>query len=753
MAEWSNGCINYFDAFDLAILNFTSKLNPDEKKSSTRRAVVLKKLLTIDGDFDKTLFDFILWIISDNNREITFSRMCDIKFLFAKSDVDMLKVFLSGTSRCFLEPSHLTWVLECLQGWKKKSEKEKLPLKFLNDIDIMISSTAASFEGCDPSSKFPPGSNENRQQDTGLDAEEEPQSTSELSNDEFSSKQFARGFSRIPSSASFASYSKSPSHKKSQSFNSLRRSQLEEERLNSAKDAEIQSLRQLLNYELPRPASFREVPYEVSNIYEPPLQEDFGLLLTTREQQIVALQTELRRKNSEISQLTAIKKNSASFSTADHSRLEKELRDMMKYYENALGSKEAELVSLQKKFKEKKSNEAESQSSSQELEALKVLKSEQAKQKELHAEAIAKLEDDLKKALIKYVTLHKNCEVKLERFRTELAHKNKIIASHAKYSKKSEHARYLYSMELENSVALIKEAQKRLEKELDDTKISRDTALLQVSAVENELQKYGGKLDSENHNPNNSSLRASASSSPAPPAGHDKSTRSDSEEVTQLRLKLHAMQTAELEVKKELRDTRENLRELERKYEETLLSQDGGAPAAEDGGRLTEKLKLEAELKVLRTNYEQLKSATDKIVSYEESRSKYIISLENKLKQAADDKVVIEKEFAELKKALELFKPWEGGTQFVNGLRQEMKRINSSIDAEQQQSKSRDQNIEAGIAGRKARSGSPMKSTDNLADSGESAMDPEKRQSEVQKAKLLFQKKLNITQNMIIAKE
>ena len=297
MAEWSNGCVNYFDAFDLAILNFTSKLHPDENKSSTRRAIVLKNLLTIDGDFDKTLFDFILWLISDTNREITFSKMCDIKFLFVKSDVDQLKIFLSGTSRCFLEPSHLTWVLECLQGWKRKSEKEKLPLNFLTAIDIMISSTAASFEGCDPSSNFSTNVNENRQQ-AGLDVEEEPQSTSELSNDEFSAKKIGRGFSRMPSSAaSFASHSKSPSHKKSQSLNSLRRSQLEEERLNSAKDAEIQSLRQLLNYELPRPPSFREAPYEVNNIYEPPLQEDFGLLLTTREQQIVALQTELRRKN------------------------------------------------------------------------------------------------------------------------------------------------------------------------------------------------------------------------------------------------------------------------------------------------------------------------------------------------------------------------------------------------------------------------------------------------------------------------
>ena len=752
MPEWSNGCINYFDAFDLAILNYSSKLNADEKTPTSRRAVVLKKLLTIDGDFDKTLFDFIVWLISDSNREITFSKMCDIKFLSSKSDLELLKIFLSGTSRCFMEPIHLSWVLQCLQGWRKKSEKEKTPQSVLNDIDVMISNTAASFEGCEPVNNFPAGINENREQDT-VPEEESPQSTSELSNDEFSSKQTGRGFNRNLSSASFASYSKSPSHKKSQSLSSLRRSQLEEERLNMAKDAEIQSLRQLLNYELPRPASFREAPqYEVNSIYEPPLQDDYGLLLSTREQQIVSLQTELRRKNAEISQLTVIKKNNASFSAADHSRLEKELRDMMKYYENALGSKEAELTSLQKKFKEKKCKEEDTQSSSQELEALKALKSEQTKQKELHAEAIAKLEDDLKKALIKYVTLHKNCEVKLEKFRNELAHKNKIIASHAKYSKKSEHARYLYSMELENSVALIKEAQKRMEKELDDTKISRDTALLQVTSLENELQKYGGEVDSENNNPNSYALKESSASNSHAPLPNDKTTLSDSEEVVQLRKKLHAMQTSELEVKKELRDTRENLRELERKFEETLLSQDGGTPGTEDGGRLTEKLKLESELKVLRTNYDQLKSATDKIVSYEESRSKYIISLENKLKQAAEDKLVIEKEFAELKKAIELFKPWEGGTQFVDGLRQEMKRINSSVDAEQLKTLSRNQSVD----GLKARSGSPMKSRDNLTDygdQGENAMDPEKRQSEVRKAKLLFQKKLNITQNMIIAKE
>ena len=754
MAEWSNGCINYFDAFDLAILNYTSKLTNEEKKMS-RKAVPVKKLLTIDGAFDKTLFDFILWIISDCNREVAFMKMCDIKFLHSKSDADLLKVFLVGSSRCFLEPSHLTWVLDCLQSWKRKCEKDKAPAAILDSIDEMMVNTKASFEeggagGAFPTTEAPETKEAKDVRVVGLDIKDDVPSSSELSADEYSPRNNSRSipsFQRNPSMESFAPYMKSPSHKKSQSLNSLRKSQMDDELIyHQSKDAEIQNLRQLLNYDLPRSGSFREMPYDISPVFEAPVKDDYGLLLTTREQQIVGLQAELRRKNAEIAQLVNIKKSTAAFSTTDHSRLEKELRDMMKYYEKALGSKEAELVNLAKKIKEKKTKDEESES--QAVKDLEAMKLQTAKDKEAHAEAIAKLEDDLKKSLIKYVTLHKNCELKLDRYRQELADKNKIIASHAKYSKKSDHARYLHSLDLENSVAQIKEAQKRLEKELDDTKIGRDTALLQVSTLENELRNYRNPGDSENSNPNSKDKFSNPLST-------------GNAEAAELRVKLHTMQIADLELKKELRDTRENLRQLEVKYEETLLAQDVGTSG---GIKLSEKLKLETELKVMRNNYEQLKSATDKIVSYEESRSKYITSLENKLRVAAEEKIIIEKEFIELKNALEMFKPWEG-TQLVKDLRDEMKRLNSydveltsSHEPVSPSNKAAESGGSLGIAGGKMKSSLSKDNAEgdrreSFGAGGDNAETGEMRYSDVQKAKVMFQKKLNITQNMIIANE
>jgi len=503
----------------------------------------------------------------------------------------------------------------------------------------------------------------------------------------------------------------------------------------SAKDAEIQNLRQLLSYDGPPPPSL--LPYELNSVLDP-VNQDFGLLLSAREQQILALQTELRRKNIENSQLMLIKKSNASFSTSDHSRLEKELRDMMKYYENALGSKEAELIALEKKFKEKKVKEDESESSA--VKELQVMKQELQQEKDACAEAVAKLEDDLKKSLIKYVTLHKNSELKLERYRTELAEKNKIIASHAKYSKKSEHARYLHSVDLENSVAMIKEAQKRLEKELDDTKIGRDTALLRVASLENQLRALRSGDLSENSDPNQLAGIAEL----------HMSGKAVTEE--ELRERMYALQSSDLELKKELRDSRDNLREMERRYEEMLLAQDGCSGSG--SFRLSEKLKLESELKVMKNNYEQLKSATDKIVSYEESRSKYITSLENKLKVAAEEKLIIEKEFMELKGALEMFKPWEGA-HIVHGLREEMKKINSyDADAMHRTLSNGDPSSTAtfGIAAGQSH-GSQSRDNEDGAGYESSNYDPDRRQSDVQKAKALFQKKLNITQNMIIANE
>lgn len=114
---------NYFHMLDQAFVFHTmdlSALNAPKKN----KTFLVKELLTLDGIFNKVLFDFMNWIISENDREIFLSKTCHIKFIHTAANQDLLKIFLHSDSRCLLNFGHKLWVNKCFTGWKKKCMKD-----------------------------------------------------------------------------------------------------------------------------------------------------------------------------------------------------------------------------------------------------------------------------------------------------------------------------------------------------------------------------------------------------------------------------------------------------------------------------------------------------------------------------------------------------------------------------------------------------------------------------------------------------
>ena len=75
----------YFSRFDLLLINQAD----DIASKSMRRTVRLKDLVVEDS-----LFDFICWLVSDNERELYFSRNCAIKFFHCEAKNELLKVLI-----------------------------------------------------------------------------------------------------------------------------------------------------------------------------------------------------------------------------------------------------------------------------------------------------------------------------------------------------------------------------------------------------------------------------------------------------------------------------------------------------------------------------------------------------------------------------------------------------------------------------------------------------------------------------------
>lgn len=120
---------NFFDEFDELLQFHTSTIKIPTKKAPTTKAAVTNKILlfkdflTVEGTFKKPLFDFISWLISDNDREIHLAKKCNLKFLHLQGKLSLLRVAIHLDSRCLVNSTSIEWVHKCLLSWKKHCVK------------------------------------------------------------------------------------------------------------------------------------------------------------------------------------------------------------------------------------------------------------------------------------------------------------------------------------------------------------------------------------------------------------------------------------------------------------------------------------------------------------------------------------------------------------------------------------------------------------------------------------------------------
>ena len=79
---------NHFALFDALLLRSTAVL----ASKNLRTTVRLKDFLTEDGYLQIELFNFLCWLVSDNERELYISRRCTIKFIHCQANDELLKV-------------------------------------------------------------------------------------------------------------------------------------------------------------------------------------------------------------------------------------------------------------------------------------------------------------------------------------------------------------------------------------------------------------------------------------------------------------------------------------------------------------------------------------------------------------------------------------------------------------------------------------------------------------------------------------
>ena len=76
--------VHYFSILDTILIQQAVHI----KSKSKRKTVRLKDLVA----GNESLFDFVCWLVSDNERELFFSRNCAIKFFHCQANNQQLKV-------------------------------------------------------------------------------------------------------------------------------------------------------------------------------------------------------------------------------------------------------------------------------------------------------------------------------------------------------------------------------------------------------------------------------------------------------------------------------------------------------------------------------------------------------------------------------------------------------------------------------------------------------------------------------------
>jgi len=90
--------IDGLELFDNALIHNTTDLrceNRDKKK-----AILLRELVTTEGNVNEALLSFMAWLLSDNERELFLSKKCNFKCLHFQADTNKLKILIGRDSRC-----------------------------------------------------------------------------------------------------------------------------------------------------------------------------------------------------------------------------------------------------------------------------------------------------------------------------------------------------------------------------------------------------------------------------------------------------------------------------------------------------------------------------------------------------------------------------------------------------------------------------------------------------------------------------
>eukprot|EP01035_Chromulina_nebulosa_P056235 gene56235-77082_t len=122
---------DYFERFDQLLIAHSAGLqlytSTQPPNVESVRKFVFKDLLSVEGEYQKDLADFILWILSSNDRELFFCKSCNIKFqqhpITKAEHADLAKVFIYPDSRCQVHKKNQDWARKCYILWNRYCEK------------------------------------------------------------------------------------------------------------------------------------------------------------------------------------------------------------------------------------------------------------------------------------------------------------------------------------------------------------------------------------------------------------------------------------------------------------------------------------------------------------------------------------------------------------------------------------------------------------------------------------------------------
>ena len=119
--------------FDLILQNVASKLI---EKNITMESMLFNELMIFNGSYQEELCRFIIWVISNNGREIYFANKCNIKFVHTEANLNKLKIFLYSNSHCNIQAVDKEWMERCNNSWDKHNMKinKKFTAKKLHPV-------------------------------------------------------------------------------------------------------------------------------------------------------------------------------------------------------------------------------------------------------------------------------------------------------------------------------------------------------------------------------------------------------------------------------------------------------------------------------------------------------------------------------------------------------------------------------------------------------------------------------------------